>query len=273
MAGRAAIQKLAAETYNAESLILDADRDPVDVVLRRTEALWADLSRPSDTSLLRQARKQLDLLKARVRSVPVGEEDARFQLFVEVCALRRKTALANPLLDFDKILFVKRHKGTFGHMVDQFYGACARPGGGLFVLVNPFGDKPELRDVLKGAVVTGGRLAGQKLEGGSFLSPELSFDGQTMAFAYTECRGSAGHISHTDPARGHWDVGRSYHVFRAGVDPSTGLGAGGRLVQLTDGQAGALARYCHGAIAQGQLRRLGQHRAVQSAGEGDCHFL
>ena len=40
-----------------------------------------------------------------------------------------------------------------------------------------------------------------------------------------------------------------------------------RLVQLAGGQAGALAGDGHGAIAQGQLGRLGQHRAVQSAGE------
>ena len=40
------------------------------------------------------------------------------------------------------------------------------------------------------------------------------------------------------------------------------------LFQLAGGQAGADAGDGHGPIAQGQLGRLGQHRAVQSAGEG-----
>jgi len=40
---RTRIVRHEATTYRAESLILDADRDPVDVVLRRTAALLADL--------------------------------------------------------------------------------------------------------------------------------------------------------------------------------------------------------------------------------------
>jgi len=58
-----------------------------------------------------------------------------------------------------------------------------RPGGGLFVLHAPFSAEPRLQDLLKDAVVARGRLAGRRLEGGSFLAPDVSFDGQRVLFA------------------------------------------------------------------------------------------
>ena len=73
-----------------------------------------------------------------------------------------------------------------------------------------------------------GNLSGEETVGGSFLSPDLSYDGQTIVFAYVECTGDRQHAHHTDPSRGHWDAGRCYHVFRVNVD-------GSNLVQLTDG--------------------------------------
>ena len=42
---RATINKFASETFRKESMILDTDRDPLDVVLRRSEALLADIAR------------------------------------------------------------------------------------------------------------------------------------------------------------------------------------------------------------------------------------
>ena len=117
--------------------------------------------------------------------------------------------------------------------------------------ISSFGSRPQLRDVLAESVVQTGRLQGQKLSGGrnkpwriaydgmgnlsgdetvggSFLSPDLSHDGQTIVFAYVECTGDRHHAHHTDPSRGHWDTGRCYHIFQVNVD-------GSNLIQLTDG--------------------------------------
>ena len=133
---------------------------------------------------------------------------------------------ANPLLDFDRILFVKRHDsvGVY-HMCDQFYGCNARPGGGLFVLENPWSEQPRVVNLLENSVVQNGRLQGQKLSGGSFLSPELSFDGKTILFAYSQAQA-------WDKYQGaecyEWKPEFSYHIFRCDAD-------GGNLVQLTDG--------------------------------------
>jgi hypothetical protein len=181
----------------------------------------------------------------------VEDPTARRALFDQVCHVRRKIAFSNPLLRFESLLFLKRHRSIYDHCCDQFYGMTQRPGGGLFVLSDPFGPRPVVRDLLEQAAVENGRLKGQSLsggpkrdwrlsfdglgnldgestEGGSFLSPDLSYDGQSIVFAYVECQGDRRHVHHTDPSRGHWAEGRAYHVFRVNVD-GTGLR------QLTDG--------------------------------------
>ncbi len=119
------------------------------------------------------------------------------------------------------------------------------------MLEDPWGPEPRRRDLLADSVCENGRLAGHRLSGGprrawdlrydgmgrlegeettggAFLSPALSYDGQTILFAYVECQGDRQHRAHTDPTRGHWAEGRSYHLFRVDRD-------GSRLRQLTDG--------------------------------------
>jgi hypothetical protein len=223
-------QAIAAQTFRAESLILPSDRDPVDVVLRRTDALLAHLkSMPNapDFSAEQARLAQLKIDNVRVR---LEDGDARYRLFEQVLRLRRKIAFSNPLLDFDRILFIKRHflpdTGTWGsdmrgnHMCDQFFGFHAIPGGGLFVLKNPFGAKPTVRNILADSVCESGRLKGKRLQPGAFLSPELSYDGRTILFAYTEA----------EPTRYRWTKRSTFHIFKVNVD-------GSGLVQLTDGPA------------------------------------
>jgi hypothetical protein len=248
---KARFDRVAAETLRPDALIQPSDRDPVDVVLRRTGALLADLKRMRPAPNLGAEEAELNRLQAVIQKVEVTKADARLALFKEICRVRRQIAFKNPLLDFDQILFVKRHRGVYGHMCDQYYGITSAPGGGLYVLSNAFGPEPQLRDVLADSVVQRGRLKGQKLgggpsvppplsydgvgnlhgpdqEGGSFLSPDLSFDAKTVLFAYVECKGDKTHRHHTDPNQGHWHEGRCFHIFRVNVD-GTGL------EQLTDG--------------------------------------
>ena len=248
---RAHFQKVAGETFRRESLIWETDRDPLDVILRRTESLLADVRRMPKAPDLSKTAAELTDLRVAAEQTALDDKAARRVLFDQACRVRRQIAFANPLLDFDSLLFLKRHRSIFNHCCDQFYGITQQPGGGLFALDNPFGARPAVRDVLENAVVTNGRLKGQSLtggpkrpwklafdgegnlsgeatKGGSFLSPDLSYDGKTVAFAYVECEGGRGHDHHTDPSRGHWAAGRSYHVFRMNLD-GTGLR------QLTDG--------------------------------------
>jgi hypothetical protein len=219
----------APQTFNASSLIIDSDRDPLDIILRRTTAVLADIGKLTGAPDLSADAAALKGFQASAAKLDPKESKARLDLFKKVCTLRRKISFSNPLLNFDKILFITRHRSRFNHMCDQYYGVNTLPGGSIHVLSNPFGDKDKqkVRDVLADSKVEIGRLKGTKLDG-SFLSPDLSYDAKEIAFAYVECKGKTGHDRHTDPSRGHWDKQRCYHVFKVNVD-------GTALKQLTDG--------------------------------------
>jgi len=208
--------RLAGEALRPEALILETDRTPVDVVLRRTKALLDHLAGAAAGAPLSEERQAL--LALHGRNGPELDEKGQRALFADVAALRRSIAFKNPLLAFDRLLFLKHHKSTFDHMCDQYYGFNARPGGGVFMLENPFGDKPALRNLLADAVVENGRLKGRTLDTGSFISLELSYDAQTLYFAWTE--------GARTPQK--WTPESTFHVFRVAAD-GTGLR------QLTDG--------------------------------------
>ena len=220
-------RRFARETFRQESLIAEGDRDPADVVLRRTAALVGELKRTA-AAALPPMEKELAALQAAAARIPPADADARYALFAQACRLRRQIALRNPLLDFDRILFLKRHRSQYDHMCDQYYGVTARPGGGLYVLADPLGPKATVRDVLAAATVADGRLKGQALRGGSFVTASLSYDAREVLFAYVECSGDTRQDIHTDPTRGHWSPGRAYHIFKVNLD-------GTNLRQLTDG--------------------------------------
>ncbi len=78
--------------------------------------------------------------------------DQRRELYLKARWAVRQMALANPLLDFDDLLFVKRVPGTFTHMSDQYYGWFSRPGGGVFILKDFKSDQPR-------AAVSDGRFS------------------------------------------------------------------------------------------------------------------
>ena len=218
------------QVYRTEAAILRTDRDATDVVMRRTTALFNDLKGRHGVRFdVGALGKQLAELRAKVAGDTTDKAD-RFALYLDLCRLRRCIAFGNPLLNFGDILLIKKHRSTFRHMCDQFYGAYSPAGGGLFVLSDPFDpDRPStLRNLLAGKTVKSGRLAGTELTGGAFLSPDLSYDGRRIAFAYVECLGSTEHDYHLDLSRGHWDRGRCYHIFTCNAD-------GSDLRQITDG--------------------------------------
>jgi len=225
---RGHIGRYAHEVANEQALILDSDQDSLDVVLRRTTALLLDIRGMVGAPDLTRMGEDLKALKKAAESIPIIKIEQRLDLFKKTCQLRRRIAFSNPLLDFDKILFLKRHRATFNHMCDQYYGINVLPGGSIHVLSDPFGENPQERDILADSVVQRGRLEGQILEQGSFLAPDLSYDGKQILFAYVECQGDTDHRHHTDPSRGHWNAQRCYHLFKVNTD-------GTQLEQLTDG--------------------------------------
>jgi len=218
------------QVMDKNSLPDPADKDEADAVLRRTGALLAHLKTlPRSPDLTKDARRLAEL-KTQAAQIAPGDAQ-RETLLAEACKLRRKVAFSNPLLDFDKILFIKRHfcpdaETTGNHMCDQFFGFNAIRGGGLFVLENPFSEHPKTRNVLEKSVCENGRYKGRVLTAkDGFLAPELSFDAKDVLFACTEIADNEG-----DRKR-YAGVGfenNTYKIFHVKLD-GTGL------TQVTDG--------------------------------------
>ena len=122
----------------------------------------------ADMAALAECRRRLKALAAD------AAQESQRQLYLDARWAVRRLALRNPLLDFDTLLFCKAAPGRFPHMSDQFYGWWSRPGGGIFLLEGIKSAEPRLRCLTTG------------MPEGSFLRPELSYDGRKVLFAY--CR-------------------------------------------------------------------------------------
>ena len=78
---RAYFARVAPETLHPQALIQESDRDPVDVVLRRSGALLADLQKMSPAADLAPLAKRLAELQAANASTELTDRDARLALF------------------------------------------------------------------------------------------------------------------------------------------------------------------------------------------------
>ncbi|HQK96159.1 MAG TPA: discoidin domain-containing protein, partial [Armatimonadota bacterium] len=163
------------------------------------------------------ARGELQAVAEAVRGLPDDTAYAdREALLLRTRAATRSLALANPLLDFDDLLFAKRVPGSFSHMSDQNYGWWSRPGGGLFVLEGFRTDTPQLRCLTEGFAP------------GTFANPDLSYDGTRVLFAY--CRHYADLAAKPDKLdKASIPEDAFYHVYEVGID-------GSGLRQLTTGR-------------------------------------
>jgi hypothetical protein len=176
--------RLAKETLDAQALTLPEDKDPLDIVLRRTGAL---LQHYTKKKLLAPAKltkfaKELSKLSASAKSASGAE--ARKALFVPVCKLRRELAFANPLLNFDSIACMLEKPGR-ARIVEQAracWGGHSKGGGPI--VISSFKSNPKITKPLSGALVTSGPWKGKELTG-YFSGLELSFDGKQLLFAAT----------------------------------------------------------------------------------------
>lgn len=227
-------ENVAAQAYDKHALVWESDGGPLGTSLRRTGALldWLTQANPA-LDLAAQARDYA-AVKSRVATAavkPGSPED--MALYLAVCAVRREIALRNPLLDFDQLLCVAR--GSFegsarsnpntkdeqgGHFTTQYFGFNALPGGGLYALKD-FKTSPKLVNILENSVVQNGRLKGRKLDHGAFATPDLSFDGRQIVFAWTANR----------EHKWVYAAQTVFHLFKVNAD-GTGL------TQLTDGDEG-----------------------------------
>lgn len=242
MKDRSWCDRVAGQTEHPAALLTDGDRDPLDIVLRRSATLLNHLAGLPDAPDFATERKQLAALAAKSATVDISLKDERYALYEQACRLRRAIAFRNPLLDFDRILFLTKHRPMRGdhHMVDQYYGFNARPGGGVQILEKPFSEHAKARDLLAGRKISSGRLAGRPLDGGAFNTLELGYDGKEILFAWSECGPvpadadwstqpwSAERAAQNKKPFYYWHPQTTFHVFKASLD-------GTEVNQLTDG--------------------------------------
>ncbi len=210
--------------------------------LARGDSLIRDL-RANGAALGEKAAQWKGLRREWQKLSNAGSDDesAWRDLWQRVHGLRREIVFANPLADTGPLLFVKQVPSMFSHQLTQYYGSCARPGGGVFVLDQP-GRSLEARPLAVGALPLG-----------SYQHPEISFDGTRVLFAYCHAE--------TTPENRESHLDRFYHLYEMAAD-GTGLR------QLTEGSFDDFApRYLpNGEILFVSTRRGGYHRC----GRGPC---
>lgn len=219
------------QVFDKHSLVWDSDGGPAGTVLRRTGALIQNLDQRGHSSTIAGLVQDYRAIRVAFETDKPGpESELHKAYYLAACAVRRQVALSHSLLDFDAILCVAR--GTFagsarsnpgtgdvqgGHFATQYFGFNALPGGGLY-LVRNYKTHPEVVNVVERSVVQNGRLKGRRLDCGAFVSPDLSYDGKTIVFAWTE----------NNEHKWIWSRRTVWHIFKVNVD-------GSNLMQLTDG--------------------------------------
>lgn len=192
-------------------------------------------------ALLRDLRDAgVDLRQEQAQWARLSRETPSEETWRQLHQLRRQIALRNPLAQVGPLLFVKQVPSCFSHQLTQYYGSCARPGGGVFVLDEP-GTSMHCRQ-LAAALPTG-----------SYQHPTVSYDGKRVLFAYCQVE--------SPPASRESNLDRFYHLYEMCTD-------GRALRQLTDGAFDDFApRYLPDSrIVFISTRRGGFHRC----GQGPC---
>jgi hypothetical protein len=183
-------------------------------------------------------------LQGRYKELSAAPETAAGEwedLWRQAHLARRRIALANPAARVGPIVLVKQVPSMFSHQLTQYYGSCARPGGGVYVL-DVSGDAWRCRP-----------LAAGRLPPGSYQHADVSWDGRRVLFAYCHAE--------TTPKDREEHLERYYHLYEVRAD-------GSGLRQLTDGAWDDFApRYLpDGKIVFISTRRQGFHRC----GRGPC---
>ncbi len=138
----------------------------------------ADLAK-SYPDQYKNAQSLLDRIDAFEKSLPEVRQtlarnpDEARPAVEEAVVLQRDVLLSNPLLDFDKLLFVKRSEGNLG-LPQNWQGNCAIPSRGYdneIEVLSPVRPDGEVKTFYKP-------------EGGAFVGDvDLNFDGDKMLFS------------------------------------------------------------------------------------------
>jgi hypothetical protein len=184
------------------------------------------------------ALRQLEDLAREAKALPQdAPEEAAKQLYFRTRRAVRQLAFSNPLLDFERLLFVKRFtQETYPDVCLNHMPWVSRPGGDICVLTAPEGRKlsaaladPPSEPGLPAATLR--LVLNRALGPGHVHGMDLDWDAERVVFGFARARTD-------EPPEGWLDRSRSYelrrteepiHIFEAGVN-------GQNLRQLTFGE-------------------------------------
>ncbi|MBT7302137.1 MAG: hypothetical protein HN849_21595 [Victivallales bacterium] len=206
------------------------------------------------------------MFEARVRRDPRRDFDGKFLHFVRDAAglkgenvdangiewhtlwrnmhhAKRELLLSDPRWDRKPLAFVKRVPSSFSHQLTQYYGSCARPGGGVFVLSDP-----------GSSMAT--RCLTEDLPPGAYQHLEVGYDADRLLFSFCPCDAPPVNRLKEPP-------GRFYSIYEVKPD-------GSGLKRLTHGEFDDFAprELPDGNLVFSSTRRGGWHRCGGAPGNG-----
>jgi len=218
----------------------DGVRDdfPTAACLERARRLAAELSKAAvnvDDHL-----RRLDEAARRLDALPADASDAvKRDLYLRTRWIVRRLVFSNPLVDFDKLLFVKRFtQQTYPDVCLNHMPWVSRPGGDICILSPADGGEglfaalaDPARPPAAGPVIRLRYLLNGALGPGHVHGMDLWWDADRVVFGYAKAAGE-------EPPEGWLDRTQSYrlrlteepiHIFEIGID-------GRRLRQLSEGR-------------------------------------
>lgn len=215
-------------------------RQAIEKLVRQTDALVAKRQRLMTLS----SEETSAWAAARTAALSEVDDASAETRWLELHRLRRRLALSNPLFPNSPLLFLKHVPSVMSHQLTQMYGYCARPGGGVFLLAEP------------GFSMRTRNLTPPTLSPGNFMTPEMTYDGQSVFFAYCPVRAAPAAWDFNDQTR-HL----RYHIHELSL-------TSGSVRQLTQGDTDNFSPVMlpSGDILFVSTRRGGYHRC----GRGPC---
>ena len=179
--------------------------------LVRTQKLLEDLHQMPDAADTTREHLALERFREQVENVEAMSQGDRCALYRDLRRLSRNASLKNPLLGSDPIIFLKRRRficQMLHEYLGYYYDYEDISGGGVYILAEP-GKSLEVRD-----------LIGDRLPRGNYTTLALSYDANTLYFAFAERA--------PEKPDFYSSRRRCFHIFSMDVD-------GSNLRQLTDG--------------------------------------
>ncbi len=197
---------------------------PIVYAIERGRLLAADLREAGvDT---KPFERELGEIEMRLKKGSLDMKgDPQRELYLKARRVVRRLAFSNPLLEMEKLLFVKRFtQETYPDVCLNHMPWVSRPGGDLCILSNPFSQENpgegEVRTIING-----------RLGPGHVHGMDLWYGGSRVVFGYAKAKSNEPPKGWLD-RRTNYDLRRSeepIHIFEIQID-GTGLR------QLTDGE-------------------------------------